>query len=291
MNKIFAVTVVLSTTFLVNNLAAQPDPDYKPRRLNKAIELLQDGQPIYYTGAGGGGYDQGVKMSQTWADVIMYEMEHGAFDLANLRQFMQGLAKGGPTKSGHRLPTVIVTLPVLGYDEAYMMANSWVVAQVLATGVMGIHLCHARNPKAIEVLVAASRYPFERPGIKQLAMEGMRGAGSQNFASQIWGVSPNMYVNVADVWPLNPKGEIMLGLKLEDKYALANAEKNAAVPGVAFAEWGPTDQTMSLIGLSAYAQIPRCLRGADLRRTVAKAEVAEAAGVGVDPTSRPLILS
>ncbi|HXB75063.1 MAG TPA: hypothetical protein VNY05_42920 [Candidatus Acidoferrales bacterium] len=244
--------VTLAAMF-ASTIVAQPDPDYKPRRLNKAIELLEDDQPIFYTGAGGGGYEQGVKMAQTWADVIMYEMEHGAFDLANLRQFMQGLAKGGPTKSGHRLPTVIVTMPVLGYDEAYMRANSWMVAQILATGAMGLHLCHARDPKAIEVFVAASRYPFERPNIKQLPMEGMRGAGSQNFASQIWGISPNMYVNVADVWPLNRKGEIMLGLKIEDKHALANAEKNTAVPGIAFAEWGPTDQTMSLIGFSAYA--------------------------------------
>jgi 4-hydroxy-2-oxoheptanedioate aldolase len=263
--KQIALAATLAASFLAVNLAAQPDPNYKPKRLNKAIELLQDDVTIFYTGAGGGGYDQGVKMAKTWADVIMYEMEHGAFDLANLRAFMQGLAKSGPTPSGHRIPTVIVTLPVLGYDEAYMKANSWVVAQVLATGVMGIHLCHARDPKAIETFVAASRYPFERPGIKQLPMEGMRGAGSQNFASQIWGISPNLYLQLADTWPLNPKGEIMLGLKIEDKHALANAEKNAAVPGIAFAEWGPTDQTMSQIGLAAYqdTSMPAGRRGDD----------------------------
>lgn len=39
---------------LVANISAQPDLNYKPRRLNKAIELLEDGQPIYYTNANGG---------------------------------------------------------------------------------------------------------------------------------------------------------------------------------------------------------------------------------------------
>jgi 4-hydroxy-2-oxoheptanedioate aldolase len=238
-------------------LTAQPDPNYKPRRLNQAIELLEDGQPIYYTTAtGGAGYDQGKAMAKTWADMIVYEMEHGVFDLEALRQFMKGLVDGGPTKSGHRIPYVTATLPVVGLDEAYMRANTWVIDQVLATGVMGIDLCHARDPKAIEVLVQASRYPFERPGIKQLPLEGLRGSGSQGYASQIWGISGNQYLNAADVWPLNPKGEILLGLKLEDKYALANAEKNAAVPGIGFAEWGPGDMTMSLVGLSNYPNVP-----------------------------------
>src|SRR5262249_50714992 len=33
---------------------------------------------------------------------------------------------------------------------------------------------------------------------------------------------------------------------LEDKYALANAESNLQVPGIAFAEWGPGDMALSL---------------------------------------------
>jgi 4-hydroxy-2-oxoheptanedioate aldolase len=165
---------------------------------------------------------------------------------------MKGIADGGPTKSGHRMPAVVVTLPVLGYEVDYVRANSWVIAEVLATGVMGIHLCHAREPEGVRIFVQASRYPFERPGIQQTA-EGLRGAGSQNYAAQIWGISPNMYVNLADPWPLNPKGELLLGLKIEDKHALANVDKTAAVPGIGFAEWGPTDQTMSQIGLAAYA--------------------------------------
>ena len=35
-------------------------------------------------------------------------------------------------------------------------------------------------------------------------------------------------------------------MKLEDKYALANAEENLKVPGIAFAEWGPGDMALSL---------------------------------------------
>ena len=42
----------------------------KPKRINRAIELLEQGQPIYYTQVNRGGYDEGVEMAQTWADYI-----------------------------------------------------------------------------------------------------------------------------------------------------------------------------------------------------------------------------
>ena len=37
----------------------------------------------------------------------------------------------------------------------------------------------------------------------------------------------------------------MLGLKIEDRHCLPNANATAAVPGIAFAEWGPGDMGMS----------------------------------------------
>ena len=125
----------------VSTLAArqQADPSYAPQRVNRAIELLEQGQPIYYAQVNGGGYDEGKALAQTWADYINYEMEHGAYDVTLLRRFMQGLVDGGPTRSGHRTPAVICTLPVGGIDEATMKANYWMVQQVLAAGAHDPH--------------------------------------------------------------------------------------------------------------------------------------------------------
>ena len=44
---------------------------------------------------------------------------------------------------------------------------------------------------------------------------------------------------------MNPDGELLLGLKFENKRALANVEITAQVPGIGFAEWGPGDMSMS----------------------------------------------
>ena len=52
-----------------------------PERINRAIELLEQGQPIYYVGTSEVTYDAGRVMAGTWADYINVSMEHGTLDL------------------------------------------------------------------------------------------------------------------------------------------------------------------------------------------------------------------
>lgn len=225
---------------------------YKPKRINKMIELLEAGQTVYDLSIADAGYEEGKKLAQTNNDLIQYQMEHGPFNPGKLREFMKGLVDGGPTKSGHRTPTVIVNLPVLGLDEASVRVNHWVIEQVLSAGVHGLMLCHARNAEAVRMFVASARYQFERAELKGADKgipEGLRGSGSQGYASQIWGITGTQYLEKADPWPMNPNGELILSLKMEDKYALANIDTITKVPGIAWGEWGPGDQAMSIMGL------------------------------------------
>ncbi|HVY32932.1 MAG TPA: hypothetical protein VG960_00800 [Caulobacteraceae bacterium] len=230
--------------------------NYKPRRINKAIELWEDDQPVFYTTyAPTGledGYEMGKAMAKTWCDAINYECEQGVFDMSNLRKFMQGLVDGGPTPSGHRTPMVFVSSPVTGNDEASINANAWVLQQILAAGAHAIDLCHARDPKAVEAAIAALRYAGTYPGVPPQTREALRGNGSERFASHIWGVTGNKYIHLADFWPLNPRGELAFGVKIEDKVAHANVDKTLAVPGVIFAEWGPGDSVLSVLGVEAF---------------------------------------
>ena len=228
----------------------------KPKRINRAIELLAQGQPIYYTGSHSGTagtFEQGKTDAQTFADYISYDMEHAPFDVKGLSEYMRGLAEGGPTKSGHRTPAVIVNVPVTGIDEASVRANAWMFAQVLATGVHGVLLCHADSPAAVRAFIEAVRFPLHKQGVAHGINEGRRGVHGVPTAAQIWGISADEYLDRADPWPLNPNGELLLGVKLEDKYALANADEILKIPGVAFAEWGPGDMALSL-GVRASGQ-------------------------------------
>ena len=229
------------------------DYSYKPRRLNKVIELWEDNQPIYYTGAGIGPgvdpYAHGVRMARTYADALTVDFEHGPMDFTALREFMRGLKDGGPTRSGHATPCIFVTSGIIGLDESYARANTWVMTQFLDSGVHGVHICHARDPKAIEVLAQEGcRYPFLDYGTPKLARRGLRGS-SAGFAAQIWGMNGLDYCTHADLWPLNPKGELIFGVKIEDTLADPNCEATVGVQGVAFAEYGPGDHSYWLYGL------------------------------------------
>jgi 4-hydroxy-2-oxoheptanedioate aldolase len=213
-------------------------------RINRGIELLAAGQPIYCATVEELSYERGLEEAGTWADYLTVDLEHRPFAPAALHAFMRGLVDGGPTRSGHRTPAVIVTLPMDGADSAAVRANAWMIKQTLAAGAHGLLLCHAETPEAVRAFVEAARYPFQA-AVAGLDV-GRRGSGGQELAARVWGLAPLEYLDRADAWPLNPDGELLLGLKLENRRALENAEASAAVPGLAFAEWGPGDMGMSL---------------------------------------------
>jgi len=246
-------------------------------RINRAIELLQQDQAIYYVGAHTGhvlSRAQGRADAATWADYINIGMEHGAFDMAGLAEYMAGLVEGGPTRSGHRTPAVIVEAPVNGTDAANVRHNAWQFRQILGRGVHGVLLCQAETAGAVRAFVESCRYPHnlagvdpalpsplarlqgaraEPPSDPHLLGVGTRGRGSEASAAPIWGIAEADYRDRCDPWPLNPAGELLLGIKLESPEGVAACEAILAVPGIAFAELGPGDLSLSL----GYREMPR----------------------------------
>ena len=244
-------------------------------RINRAIELLQQDQAIYYTGGHSGHlltHAQGREDAHVWADYINVGMEHGAFDMAGLAEYMRGLVEGGPTRSGHRTPTVIVEAPVNGTDAANVRFNAWQFRQILGRGVHGVLLCQAESADAVRAFVESCRYPQHSDGVDgglPTPIErmqgaggragggglgiGTRGRGSEATAAPVWGISPEEYLERGDPWPLNSNGELLLGVKLESPEGIANYESILAVPGLGFAELGPGDLGLAL----GYTTVPR----------------------------------
>ena len=152
------------------------------QRINRAIELLAQDQAIYYTGGHSGHVltrAQGREDAQTWADYINVGMEHGAFDMTGLGEYMAGLVEGGPTRSGHRAPAVIVEAPVNGTDAANVRFNAWQFRQILGRGVHGVLLCQAESADAVRAFVESCRYPHHSAGVDPALpspVERMRGS-------------------------------------------------------------------------------------------------------------------
>ena len=215
-------------------------------RVNRCIELLEAGQPIYMDGVADLSYAGGREQAATWADYLTVEFEHFPLNTTALTDFMRGLRDAGPTRSGHATPTVICTLPANGMTETEVRANAWQIRHILGAGVHGLLLCHARVPEAVRAFVESCRYPFQTIGTGCDLDEGQRGVGGQGAAAEIWALPADEYLRVADPWPMNPVGELLLGLKIEDRHALDCARITTMVPGIGFAEWGPGDMGMSL---------------------------------------------
>jgi 4-hydroxy-2-oxoheptanedioate aldolase len=252
------------------------------RRINRCVELLEQDQAIYYDGPHSGHvltHAQGCIDAKTWADYMNVGMEHGAFDMAGLAEYMRGMVDAGPTRSGHRTPAVIVEAPVNGIDAAHVRYNAWQFRQILGRGVHGILLCQAESVDAVRAFVESCRYPHNTLGVdpkipsplarmegavrardggtettgRRLLGIGTRGRGSEATAAPVWGLSIEDYMARCDPWPLNPRGELLLGVKLESPEGVANCEEIIAVPGLGFAEIGPGDLSLSL----GYPTIPR----------------------------------
>lgn len=244
-------------------------------RINRVIELLAAGQAVYYVGEHSGHVlttAQAGADAASWADYINIGMEHGAFDMGGLETYMRGLVAAGPTRSGHRTPTVIVEAPVNGTDEMNVRHNAWQFRQLLGRGVHGIILCQAEQPEAVRAFVESCRFPHlpasvdpaipspmarlagatrPAPHAGMLGI-GTRGRGSEHTAAPIWGVSEEEYRELCDPWPLNPDGELLLGAKIESPEGVARCDEILAVPGLGYAELGPGDLSLAL----GYRRIP-----------------------------------
>ena len=215
------------------------------KRINRCIDLLQVGHAIYYTHADELSYENGRQQAKTWADFLIVDFEHAPFDVVGLLAFMTGLVDGGPTPDGYRMPAVVATLPSNCKTRTEVEASAWQIRQVLSAGVHGILHTHARDEEPVRAFVEACRFPFQTIGVGDQLGQGQRGAGGQDTPAALWGVTPQDYVKIADPWPLNPDGQLMLGLKIEDREGVVVAEALAGAAGLAFAEWGPGDMGMS----------------------------------------------
>ena len=231
------------------------------QRINRAIELLAQDQAIYYTGGHSGHVltrAQGREDAHTWADYINVGMEHGAFDMTGLGEYMEGLVEGGPTRSGHRTPTVIVEALVNGTDAANVRFNAWQFRrEILGRGVHGVLLCQAESADAVRAFVnrAVIRITARAPTLPcpprssgcadQCVTQIVAGSGSARVGAvprrpprQSGGSRPKNTPNAEPVAPIDPAGELLLGVKLKSRRASPIARRSSPSRAWALPSWG-----------------------------------------------------
>ena len=191
-------------------------------------------------------YDLSLENARSLAradiDYVYVDMEHGPMDFAALQGFLLGMIdKQAIAESGSvRQPvTPLARIPPYGRD-----APGWVVKQALDIGLMGIIFPSIETPEQALAAVRSMRYPQRRDS-RYPEPPGLRGAGAA-IATWLWGVAPGEYARRADLWPLNPGGDLVAFMMVETATGLRNVDAIAAVPGVTGILIGPSDLSNSL---------------------------------------------
>jgi 4-hydroxy-2-oxoheptanedioate aldolase len=109
--------------------------------------------------------------------------------------------------------------------------NQFFAKQALGVGVYGLVWPHISNVREAYNAVASCRYT-NLPGSPRHEPVGTRNFPS-GAAARYWGLTMDEYYEKADVWPLNPMGELLCVVMIEDMDGIDNLpEILKEVPGI-----------------------------------------------------------
>ena len=211
-------------------------------RLNGVIRALEQGQAAF-TAFTPADVESAIALATTRYDGIVFEMEHNAYDIRALRDSLQYLLNRRQIAQSDSLaPTVtpMVRIPPNGGEMA-----QWQAKQALDLGAYGIVWPHISTVDHAYNAVGACRYPRQksRPLYEPA---GLRGDGP-TAALRYWGLTQQEYYAKADVWPLDPQGEILVILMIEDSEGIANlGDMLKNVPGIGAILIGEGDLSQEL---------------------------------------------
>lgn len=211
-------------------------------RLNGVIRALEAGQPAF-TSFATADVATALAFAATRYDGIVFEMEHNPWDAAALRdalQYMLDRAQIAGSASVAPAVTPMVRIPPNGGE-----LGQWHAKQALDLGAYGIVWPHVSTVDQARNAVAACRYP-RLPSADRYEPAGLRGDGPR-AAARYWGLGQQDYYRKADVWPLDPKGEILVVLMIEDMAGVENLDAMlAGVPGIGAVLIGEGDLSQEL---------------------------------------------
>lgn len=216
--------------------------DLVSTRLNGVIRQLEAGRPAF-TSFIYAEKESAITFSQSANDGVIFELEHNPWDISALREALQFmLNRRQIVLSGSLAPKVtpMARIPASGDEK-----NQWFAKQALDLGCYGIVWPRISTVDQAAHAVASCRYA-RLPDKPLYDPPGLRGDGPM-AAARYWGLTQQEYYRKADVWPLNPEGEILVILMIEDTKGIENLDDILAnVPGVGVVLFGEGDLSQEL---------------------------------------------
>jgi len=221
------VLTALGVASLATLTTAQPKD-----RINPLVGLLMQKKPVfglYAPSAGRGGAPGSTAPVKTAADLageaLSYENGDILFSGSMERNFDRGFASFAEfvselAKSPARLKHPLVTkIPKIGDDPAKAVEH---ISRQLNLGVSTVVFVDVESAAEVEQGLRAMRFK-SKGGARPDAV---------GTAPAYWGISEPEYREKADLWPLNPAGELVNWTIVESKEGLARVREIAAVKGI-----------------------------------------------------------
>ena len=166
---------------------------------------------------------------------------------------VQATASGTLSTGVERVLSVVAGVAIAVAFSALVGLTWWSLAILVAASIVVGQLLRL-GPNLIEVPISAMLV-LGASGAESVGA-GTRGRGSERSAAPIWGVDEEEYFRRCEPWPLDPGGELLLGVKIESPEGVARCGEILAVPGIGFAELGPGDLGLSLLGRTSLQLSP-----------------------------------
>lgn len=217
---------------------AQPVED----RLNGLVTMWEQGRAPLGIFASNISTRAGAWVAGSTVDFVIIDMEHSPYDPSRLETYLLGMIdKRRIIETKSLRPSVIplVRLPANGREHVEYM-----IKQALDLGAFGVVVPHVNSREDALAAVGAVRYT-QREGARDSEPRGRRGVG-YGWAARYWGIPAARYVERADLWPLDPRGELLLWCMVESGEGVARAREIASTPGVSGIFLGPSDLAVSL---------------------------------------------
>lgn len=227
------LTLALSSALVAQDKAAP--------RINKFVELMEKDKPAFGVFSSNVSTRTGASMAGSSLDFVIIDLEHSPYDVTRLEGYLLGMvSKAEVMKNGLQAGTVpFVRVPAAGREQL-----QFIIKQVLDLGAMGLVVPHVDTAEDAVAMVQASRFP-QLKGVPDFEPAGLRGVG-YGWAARYWGLGGGEYAERADLWPLDPKGELVLWVMIESAAAIENCQAIASTPGIGGLFIGPSDLAFSL---------------------------------------------
>jgi len=235
---IVALTAAVAAFATVLTAQGQQKPKH-----NRIIDLLAQGQVVFGWFAAAprtAGVEQSAAERMLPAakraaqdplmDFVFINMEAvNSYNPAMIKTFLQAMLDGGIARNPNDHP-LMTRIPIFHNDP---VASRQRVAEMLNLGVHAIVFPDMESGEEAQQAIAAMRYP-QGIGSKYPQPAGVR-PHEVGQAPAYWGLTPEAYRQKADVYPINPDGELASIFIVESVKGIENSrEITRARPTVAF---------------------------------------------------------